>query len=133
MVFTWSPERAEFLQSIAESELWKTTARLDSSEFLRDLFRLQFPLVFADMPEPERKFYSAMKHAVTCAADMRKSQLIVCGQETNAVEEIWARSLGAWAYLPGEAGPQGLEQLFGEARKSIAKQATNYMELASPR
>lgn len=133
MVYTWSDERAELLNSIAESELWKTTTRLEASEFLRDLFRLQFPLVFADMPREGVDPYPAMKHAVACAADGGSSQLVICGRGTNAVEEIWARELGAWAYLPGVNVPCGLEQVFRDARKSIANQATKYVELAALR
>lgn len=131
MVFSWSHERAELLQSIAESELWKTSTQVEANEFLRELFRRQFPLVFADMPETSFNLYEAMKCAVSRVADFGASQLVICGSETNAVEEIWARGLGAWAYLPGDSGPAGLEQIFRDARKSIANQATKYVELAS--
>lgn len=128
LVLTWSLERGELLRSAAENELWKVTVRLDADEFVRDLFRLQFPLVFADLPVAKVTAYSLMRLAVGRAAGVGSSQIVVCGQQGECAEEVWARSLGVWAYLPGDSGLHGLEHIFSEARKAIANQATKYFE-----
>jgi len=50
--------------------------------------------------------------------------LLVCGHERDPREEIWARQLGVWLYLPGvTAGPE-LSTLCGEALE-IAERLAN--------
>ena len=34
-------------------------------------------------------------------ADQRQVLLVVCGHEQDGTEEVWARQLGVWFYLPG--------------------------------
>lgn len=41
---------------------------------------------------------------------------IVCGREGKPQEEIWARQLGIWLYLPGVVPSSDLTVLCGEAR-----------------
>ncbi len=41
--------------------------------------------------------------------------LIVCGSEGDPLEEIWARQLGAWLYLPGVSQQCDVEALCREA------------------
>jgi hypothetical protein len=43
--------------------------------------------------------------------------LVVCGSEDSVDEEMWARQLGAWVYLPGVSGADALMSLFAEARR----------------
>lgn len=44
--------------------------------------------------------------------------LVVCGSEDSVEEELWARQLGAWVYLPGVSGGDALVSLFTEARRA---------------
>jgi hypothetical protein len=39
--------------------------------------------------------------SIALLSQLPKLLTIVCGQTRNANEEIWARSNGAWVYLPG--------------------------------
>ena len=41
----------------------------------------------------------------------------VCGSEDSVDEELWARQLGAWVYLPGVSSGDALMSLFAEARR----------------
>ena len=43
--------------------------------------------------------------------------LVVCGSEDSVEEELWARQLGAWVYLPGVSSGDALVSLFAEARR----------------
>jgi hypothetical protein len=40
--------------------------------------------------------------------------LAVCGNEGRPLEEIWARRLGVWLYLPGVAPDEGFSELLKE-------------------
>ena len=42
---------------------------------------------------------------------------MVCGSEDSVDEELWARQLGAWVYLPGVSSGDALMSLFAEARR----------------
>lgn len=44
--------------------------------------------------------------------------LVVCGSEDSVDEELWARQIGAWVYLPGVSGGDALMSLFAEARRA---------------
>jgi hypothetical protein len=41
---------------------------------------------------------------------------VVCGGMGNPTEEIWARQLGVWIYLPGVIDPHDMQPILGEAR-----------------
>ena len=43
--------------------------------------------------------------------------LVICGSEDNVDEELWARQLGAWLYLPGVCDGDSLTSLCVEARR----------------
>lgn len=43
--------------------------------------------------------------------------LVVCGSDDSVDEELWARQLGAWVYLPGVSNGDALMSLFAEARR----------------
>jgi len=47
--------------------------------------------------------------------------LVICGNDEDAVEEIWAHQLGAWLYLPGVEADSDLAMLCGQARTVVEK------------
>ena len=51
----------------------------------------------------------------------RKLLVCVCGQEGEPLEEIWARQIGAWLYLPGIGDREGLTGLCTEARPVVER------------
>ena len=53
-------------------------------------------------------------------ATQRNMLLMICGNESAAQEEIWARQLGTWLYLPGVSIDSDLVTLCTEGR-SIAE------------
>ena len=51
----------------------------------------------------------------------RKLLVAVCGAEDEPLQEIWARKIGAWLYLPGIGDRQGLSELCAEARPVVER------------
>ncbi len=133
LVLTWSEGRAELLRSAAANESWQATVNIDVREFLRNLYALRVPLTFVDLPDSDASSYSLLKEAVQQTSELGNSLVVICGLSGNPAEEIWARQLGAWAYLPGDNGLAGLELVFGDARKAVANQALVGFELSGYR
>jgi hypothetical protein len=129
LVLTWSEGRADLLRSAARNESWQATVNIDAREFLRNVFLLRVPLTFVDLPDVQQREYSVWQTAAERAKDLSDSLVVVCGFGGDAAEEIWARQLGAWAYLPGDNGLAGLELIFGDARKAVANKALVCVEL----
>jgi hypothetical protein len=134
LVLTWSEGRAELLRSAASNECWQATVNVDVREFLRNVFLLRVPLTFVDLPDEKYRNYPTLREAAERAKDLSDSLIVVCGMghgppTDRAAEELWARQLGAWAYLPGDNGLAGLELIFGDARKAVANKALTAVEL----
>lgn len=129
LVLTWSESRAELLRSAARNESWQATVNIDVHEFLRNVFLLRVPLTFVDLPEVEQRGYGVCQSAAERAKDLSDSLVVVCGCGGDPTEELWARQLGAWAYLPSDNGLAGLELIFGDARKAVANKALVCVEL----
>jgi hypothetical protein len=134
LVLTWSEGRAELLRSAANNESWQPTVNIDIREFLRNVFLLRVPLTFVDLPDVKIQSYAALRDAAQRAKDLSDSLIVICGvgggtTDHRVAEELWARQLGAWAYLPGDNGLPGLELIFGDARKAVANKALVCVEL----
>jgi hypothetical protein len=129
LVLTWSEGRADLLRSAARNESWQATVNIDVREFLRNVFLLRVPLTFVDLPGAQQQDYSIWQNAAERTKDLSDSLVVVCGVKGDPTEELWARQLGAWAYLPGDNGLAGLEMIFGDARKAVANKALVCVEL----
>jgi hypothetical protein len=55
--------------------------------------------------------------------------LLVCGNEGDPSEEIWARGLGVWLYLPGVADDADLSSLCADALRISERNAPQMIEL----
>lgn len=128
LVLSWSELRANGLRSAAENEQWRTIVCKDVDQFLRNVFQLNVPLTVIDLPRSDAAGYAKMRKAATNACSVSDSLLVICGTEGEMAEEIWARQLGAWTYLPGASELSGLELIFEEARQAIARRSSAYVE-----
>jgi hypothetical protein len=54
-------------------------------------------------------------------ADQRQVLLVVCGHEQDGTEEVWARQLGVWFYLPGIADQNTIGLLCRDARSIVSQ------------
>jgi len=78
-------------------------------------------LTVVDLPRFSEAYYSDLRDAVGRACALSDSLIVVCGYGNQADEELWARQLGVWAYLPEAGDPKGLELIFDEARQAVGK------------
>jgi hypothetical protein len=61
--------------------------------------------------------------------------MLVVGTGTDELEEVWARQLGAWAYLCEANSLRGFEFLLREARQAVERRellAPAPLEFAEP-
>lgn len=76
-----------------------------------------YQLVVVDVAHPLGERVSDSIEAAEEFASRPGTLLVVCGSEESVEEELWARQLGAWVYLPGATGGDALVSLFSEARR----------------
>ncbi len=128
LIVSWSEQRAKRLQSAAAKEAWKAISCSDAQQFLRNVFQWKVPLTLIDLPQGDSADYPELQDATAKAKRASDALLVICGAGEDPEEELWARQLGAWSYLPEVSRPAALEWVFSEARKALAKQAANQAE-----
>lgn len=77
----------------------------------------EFELVIVDVAHPIGARVNDTVEVAEEFAARAGSLLVVCGSEDSVDEELWARQLGAWVYLPGVSHGDALVSLFAEARR----------------
>jgi hypothetical protein len=64
-----------------------------------------------------------LRRLVEQIAAQRNVLIAVCGNDGDAREEIWARQLGTWLYLPGVTEAQDLVTPCTDARLALERMA----------
>lgn len=128
LIYSWSDLRAKRLQSAAENEAWEATVCSNAGKFLKHVFQQKVPLTLVDLPQVDLSVYAEMRDATVKVCEVSNSLLIICGASATADEELWARTLGVWTYLPEVVRPAELDWIFVEARKAIAQRAATYVD-----
>jgi hypothetical protein len=77
----------------------------------------EFQLVIVDISRPLGDRVNDSIEIAEEFAARPGTLLVVCGSEDSVDEELWARQLGAWVYLPGVSNGDALMSLFAEARR----------------
>jgi hypothetical protein len=124
VVVSFSAERRRLIRAAAEAQTWDAIVCRDAGEFLRVAFKRSVPLMVIDLPSEESTEYWDLRHAADRAKQITQSLVVVAGSGAEASEEIWARSLGAWAYLSEAHSQRGFEFVLSEAREAIERHAT---------
>ena len=89
---------------------------VDAAE-LRSAVDGDYELVIVDVARPLGDRVNDTVEVAEEFAGRPGTLLVVCGSSDNVDEELWARQLGAWVYLPGVSGGDALMSLFAEARR----------------
>lgn len=84
---------------------------------LRSVIDGDYQLVIVDIARPLGDRVSDTVEIAEEFAGRPGTLLVVCGSDDSVDEELWARQLGAWVYLPGVSGGDALMSLFAEARR----------------
>lgn len=131
LVVSPSAERRRLIRAAAESQAWDAIVCRDAGEFLRASFKRSVPLVVVDLPLEGSPGYWDLREATDRARQSSNALLVVAGQG-GAAEEIWARGLGVWGYLSEATSQRGLEFVFSDARRAVARsepvEALGYIE-----
>jgi DNA-binding NtrC family response regulator len=125
------PGSAEFLAASANQWGWETFV-CTSASAAKDWLETELPqLAFVDLQGPGGQALRAIVEQVSSEQDVL---LVVGGHENDLSEEVWARQLGVWFYVPGlkQTGSVGL--LCRDARSIVerksALEAKKFMGLA---
>jgi hypothetical protein len=121
MVVSLAADRRRLIRTAAEAQAWDAIICRDAGEFLRAAFKRSVPLIVVDLPDSGSPGYRELRSAVERAKEITSSLMLVVGAGFSGQEEIWARQLGAWAYVCEANGCRGFECLLFEAREAIER------------
>lgn len=125
-------QRRRMIRTAAEAQHWKAVVCGDAADFMRWVFRKKVALIVVDLDHPnasERSFqriYDELRQAVENSARVSDALLLISGNSAQADEEIWARGLGVWSYLPNADSRQGLEHVLRDAHDAVARRVKHH-------
>ncbi|MGB6044759.1 MAG: hypothetical protein WBF93_16495 [Pirellulales bacterium] len=124
MVIGFSEPRRQLLASAAAAAGWSVVESADPKAARIQLLREPPAMVVIDLEDPSRSAPEALKGLAERVSKQRDLLIAMCGNEDNAMEEIWARQLGVWLYLPGVVKDSDLSSLLEEGSQVAARRAS---------
>lgn len=127
-----SADRRTLLMAAATSAGWDAVGCDDATGAQRQTLLEPRQMVVVDLEASGGTAPEALKKLCERLARQKDMLLVLCGNASNAMEEIWARQLGAWLYLPGVVDDSDLLSLFEEAgqiarrRQSLSRQQAHF-------
>jgi DNA-binding NtrC family response regulator len=109
------------LDTMADLAGWSACETPADTAELRSLVDGDFHLVIADIARPMGERVNDTVEIVEEFASRPNTLVVVCGSGESVDEELWARQLGAWVYLPGVSGGDALMSLFAEAQRVVER------------
>jgi ActR/RegA family two-component response regulator len=110
--------RQRLLAQSAKQWGWEATVCSDPAEAQWAVARMCTQLAFVDLEGEQGAGFQTL---VRQLADQRQVLLVVCGHEQDGTEEVWARQLGVWFYLPGICDLNTVGLLCRDARSIVAQ------------
>ena len=107
------------LDTMADLSGWSACETPAEADELRSVVDADFHLVVVDIANPLGDRVSDTVEIAEEFAGSPNTLVVVCGSGESVDEELWARQLGAWVYLPGVSGGDALMSLFAEARRVV--------------
>ncbi|MDG2382837.1 MAG: hypothetical protein P8N76_14305 [Pirellulaceae bacterium] len=92
--------KREFLSDAATQAGWDTVVCADAQNATTAARRAKFQMAWVDL-DHHGQTSSGFRELCQTLAATPSMLLAVCGHERDPKEEIWARQLGVWLYLPG--------------------------------
>jgi ActR/RegA family two-component response regulator len=114
LIVSADPRRRRMLEQAAAEGGWKTFPCADAPSALTHIHRWLMQLAVVDLEAQAPESFRPLVEQLTACSGLLS---IVCGNEGNVEEEIWARQRGAWMYLPGVSDSSNVSLLCGEARQ----------------
>ncbi len=125
LIVSTNTRRRELLSRAAVANGWTTVVCGDADSARQLASRIVLKLAIVDV---ERTSPAESDKLRELSAELVRSGgplLVVCGADGDVQQEIWARQLGAWLYLPGIAVADAMALLCNEARQVIEKTHLN--------
>lgn len=109
LVVAENPSRRAMFAAAAEEVGWDVIVCDSVDTGWHVCERERYEMAIADMAAlPDS---APMRDLVSQMASHPNLLLMICGNEGDGLEEIWARQLGAWLYLPGVSERCDVEML----------------------
>jgi DNA-binding NarL/FixJ family response regulator len=117
LVVSGDASRRERFVAAAALAGWNRSTVPEDAATLHDAADQDVSLAIIDIASPiGDRVHDTLELAEELAA-RSNTLVVICGSEDNADEELWARQLGVWLYLPGVAEGDSLASLCIEARR----------------
>lgn len=116
-----SAARREQFASAAEAAGWEVAVFRSADAATSAAARQRYGLTMLDLAGLSPDEASAFRRCAEQVASAAESLVMLCGQDGDALEEIWARQLGVWLYLPGVDASSDLASLCAEAKQVAGK------------
>lgn len=114
---TW----AEMFGRAAASQGWEPIVCCDIEDAARAAVCEQYQLAVVDVNAENSETPNDFRRLAEKIAFVRNPLVMICGGKENAAEEILARKIGAWMYLPGVDDASDVAMLCGESKNIIEK------------
>lgn len=121
LVLSEGPRRRQMLCRSAEESGWDTVVCHDAGQAEIEAQRFRFQLAILDLAATGGVAPEGFRQLGERLARDSGPLLMICGQDDDTLEEIWARQLGAWLYLPGVDDTCDVAMLCREALKAAGK------------
>ena len=121
LVTSCDEQRREMLCQAATEHGWQAIACQDGERAARHSVLARVHLALIDLQSALAKQQEETRKLVESLARRGETLLVLCGSEENPEEEIWARQLGVWMYLPGIDEQSDVGSLCSEARQVTSK------------
>lgn len=112
--------RLEMLSRAVEAAGWEVVACVAASDGWAIHQRERYELAIVDLDGLDSEAAADLRSLGEGVASS-SALLILCGNEGDALEEIWARQQGAWLYLPGVSDASDVSSLCGRAREVVER------------
>lgn len=109
------------LDAVSELSGWSACDAPEHTSDLQAVVDGDYQLVIADVAKPLGDRVNDTVEIVEEFASRPGTLVVVCGSESSVDEELWARQIGAWVYLPGVSGGDALVSLCTDARRLVER------------
>jgi len=109
------------LDAVTELSGWSACDAPQDAADLQSLIDRDYQLVIVDIAHPLGDRVNDTVEIAEEIVSRPGSLLVVCGSEDSIDEELWARQMGAWVYLPSVTCGDALVSLFADARRFVER------------
>lgn len=111
LIISQDAQRGDMLCRAAAEGGWEPVVIADARRAAAAVNRTLFRLVLVDTESASGTELEELHRFCEQFSESTGTLLVICGPQASASEEIWARQIGAWLYLPGVVDGAGVVSL----------------------